>query len=68
MTQANAQPIRNRRIRRDFTRLLELIANAKDASNDFQSDHNVFAEVERLAERNGLGFDDNGDVKEVTAE
>ncbi len=58
------QPIRNTRIKRDFKRLLTLLASANDAGNDFQKDYQVFAEVERIAERNGLGFDCYGDVKE----
>lgn len=63
MSYANT-PIRNRRIRRDFKRLLQLLADAKDASNASQEDYQVFAEVERIAERNGLGFNDDGQVME----
>lgn len=55
-TQSNAQPIRNRRIRRDFKRLLEVIADATTEPD--------YAEIEAIAARNGLYFDDDGDICE----
>jgi hypothetical protein len=48
--------IRNGQIRRDFKRLLEIIADANEPD---------FAEVEEIAKRNGLKFDNNGEVKEA---
>lgn len=57
MTQANAQPIRNRRIRRDFKRLLEIISDATTEPD--------YEEIEAIAARNGLYFDDDGEIAEV---
>lgn len=57
MTQANAQPIRNRRIRRDFKRLLALLTDAENEPD--------YAEIEAIAARNGLYFDDDGEIVEV---
>jgi hypothetical protein len=48
--------IRNGQIRRDFKRLLEIIADVNEPD---------FAEVEEIAKRNGLKFDNNGEVKEA---
>lgn len=50
--------IRNSRIKRDFKRLLTLLAAADLAHVD------EYAEVEAIAQRNGLYFDDEGNVKE----
>lgn len=47
--------IRNGQIRRDFKRLLEIIADPREPD---------YAEVEAIAERHALYFDDNGVVKE----
>lgn len=52
-------PIRNNRIKRDFKRLLTLLAGADLAHVD------EYAEVEAIAGKYGLYFDENGDVKEV---
>ena len=51
----NAQPIRNNRIKRDFKRLLAIIADAREPD---------FSEVEQIVAKYGLYFDDNGNVKE----
>jgi len=48
--------IRNGRLRRDFKRLLEIIADAREPD---------FAEVEQIAKSHALYFDDKGDVKEL---
>lgn len=47
--------IRNGQIRRDFKRLLVLITSADEPD---------FAEVEAIAKRHGLYFDDKGEIKE----
>lgn len=47
--------IRNGQIRRDFKRLLEIIADPREPD---------YAEVEAIAERHALYFDDEGAVKE----
>ena len=47
--------IRNGQIRRDFKRLLAIIADPREPD---------FEEVEEIAERNALYFDDNGEVRE----
>lgn len=47
--------IRNGQLRRDFMRLLAIIADGREPD---------FDEVEKIAERNGLYFDENGKVKE----
>ena len=52
-------PIRNRRIRRDFKRLLELLADAH------LPNIRHYAEVEEIAERHALYFDDDGKVREM---
>ena len=60
MTKTNAaQPIRNSRIKRDFKRLLTLLASADLAHVD------EYAEVEAIATKYGLYFDDKGEVKEA---
>lgn len=59
MTKINAQPIRNSRIKRDFKRLLTLLAGA-DLANTGE-----YAEVEAIAAKYGLYFDDGGNVKEA---
>lgn len=48
--------IRNSQIKRDFKRLLAIIADVNEPD---------FTEVERIATRYGLYFDDNGVVKEA---
>ncbi len=52
-------PIRNNRIKRDFKRLLTLLAAADLTDND------KYAEVEEIATKYGLYFDDKGAVKET---
>lgn len=47
--------IRNGQIRRDFKRLLAIIADVREPD---------YSEVEAIAKRNALYFDDNGDVRE----
>ena len=54
MTKTNA--IRNSRIKRDFKRLLTIIADAREPD---------YSEVEQLAAKYGLYFDENGDIKEA---
>lgn len=53
------QRIRNGRIRRDFKRLLTLLASADLANAD------DYTEVERIAGRHALRFDDDGNVMDV---
>lgn len=48
--------IRNGQIRRDFKRLLAMIADNREPD---------YREVEEIAKRNGFYFDEKGDVKEV---
>lgn len=48
--------IRNGQIRRDFKRLLAMIADNREPD---------YREVEEIAKRNGLKFDNNGEVKEA---
>lgn len=48
--------IRNGELRRDFKRLLAIIADVREPD---------YSEVERLAEKYDLYFDDKGNVKEV---
>ena len=50
--------IRNSRIKRDFKRLLTLLAAADLAHVD------EYAEVEAIAAKYGLYFDDDGQVRE----
>lgn len=47
--------IRNSRIKRDFKRLLAIIADSREPD---------YSEVERIAERNGFYFDEKGNVRE----
>lgn len=47
--------IRNGQIRRDFKRLLAIIADVREPN---------YSEVEEIAKRNALYFDDNGAVRE----
>jgi len=54
--QIKPQPIRNNRIKRDFARLLEIIADPRQPD---------YSEVEAIAERNGFVFDDKGNVVEA---
>ncbi|MBS4195356.1 hypothetical protein [Lederbergia citri] len=49
-------PIKNSRIKRDFKRLLAIIADAREPD---------YSEVENIANRHGLYFDENGAVKET---
>lgn len=51
-------PIRNSRIKSDFKRLLAIVTNAVDEPD--------YDEVEEIAKRHGLYFDDDGDVREET--
>lgn len=51
--------IRNGQIRRDFKRLLEIISDPREPD---------YAEVEAIAERHALYFDDNGAIKEYPEE
>ena len=48
--------IRNGELRRDFKRLLAIIADDREPD---------YSEVERLAEKYNLYFDDEGNVKEA---
>ena len=48
--------IRNGKIRRDFKRLLAIIADKQEPD---------YAEVEAIAKRNGFYYDDKGEVKDV---
>ena len=48
--------IRNGEMRRDFKRLLAIIADVREPD---------YSEVERLAEKYDLYFDDKGNVKEA---
>lgn len=52
----NAQPIHNNRIKRDFKRLLAIIADVREPD---------FSEVEQIAAKYGLYFDEKGAVKET---
>lgn len=47
--------IRNGQLRRDFKRLLAIIADSREPD---------YAEVEHIAKRNGLYYDEKGEVKE----
>lgn len=49
--------IRNGQLRRDFKRLLTLLAEA-------DTKHEAYKEAEQIAQRNGLYFDDGGAVRE----
>lgn len=51
--------IRNGKIRRDFKRLLSVIAD------DTNLDYDILKEVEGIAEDHALYFDDEGNVKEA---
>lgn len=51
--------IRNGKIRRDFKRLLTVIAD------DTNLDYDILKEVEGIAEDHALYFDDKGNVKEA---
>lgn len=57
MTNQNAKstPIKNSRIKRDFKRLLAIIADVREPD---------FDELQEIAARHGLYFDDNGAVRE----
>lgn len=48
--------IRNGKIRRDFKRLLAVIADKHEPD---------YAEVEAIAKRNGFYYDDKGEVRDV---
>lgn len=56
---SKSTPIRNSRIKRDFKRLLTLLAAADLAHVD------EYAEVEAIAAKYGLFFDEKGAVKET---
>ena len=60
--------IRNGQIRRDFKRLLTIFAETPFISNDIDKDYELLSEVEAIAERNALYFDDEGEVKEISEE
>jgi len=47
--------IRNGQLRRDFKRLLAIIADSREPD---------YVEVERIAKRHGLYYDEKGEVKE----
>lgn len=49
--------IRNGQLRRDFKRLLTLLAEA-------DTKHEAYKEAETIAQRNGLYYDDDGIVRE----
>lgn len=51
--------IRNGKIRRDFKRLLSVIAD------DTNLDYDILKEVEGIAEDHALYFDDEGNIKEA---
>lgn len=61
MTKNNVKstPIRNSRIKRDFKRLLAIIADPREAD---------YSEIEKIAAKYGLYFDENGAVKESAKE
>ena len=52
----NPNCIRNGEIRRDFKRLLAIIADVREPD---------YAEAEEIARRNGFYYDDNGGVKDI---
>lgn len=56
LNEIKPNPIRNNRIKRDFKRLLAIIADAREPD---------FSEVEALAAKYGLYFDEKGNVKEA---
>ena len=56
MTSNRIGRIRNGELRRDFKRLLAIITDASEPD---------YSEVERLAEKYDLYFDDKGNVKEA---
>ena len=51
--------IRNGKIRRDFKRLLSVIAD------DTNLNYDILKEVEGIAENHALYFDDEGNIKEA---
>ena len=53
---SNPTRIRNGKIRRDFKRLLAIIADVREPD---------YSEVEAIAKRNGFYYDDKGEVKDV---
>jgi len=59
MQKEHPNKIRNGRIRRDFKRLLEIIAESSEPSAS------ALAETVEIAERHALYFDDRGNVKEA---
>jgi len=54
MRKEHPNKIRNGRIRRDFKRLLEIIAESSDPSVE------ALAETEEIADRHAIYFDDEG--------
>ena len=56
MRKEHPNKIRNGRIRRDFKRLLEIIAESSDPGVE------ALAETEKIAERHAFYFDENGQV------
>ena len=65
MTKTQGRRIRNGQIRRDFKRLLTIIAHAPELHKDANEEYKIFEEVERIAGRHALRFDDEGIVREV---
>lgn len=57
--------IRNGSIRRDFKRLLAIIAESPQIHADEDMEFKIFAEVEKIAKNHALEFDDDGEVKEI---
>ena len=55
LNEIKPNPIRNNRIKRDFKRLLAIIADAREPD---------YSEVEAIAAKYGLYFDNDGNVKE----
>ena len=53
---SNPTRIRNGKIRRDFKRLLAIIADAREPD---------YSEVEAIAKRNGFYYNDKGEVRDI---
>lgn len=60
--------IRNGRIRRDFKRLLSIIAESPQIHEGEDTEFEIFAEVEEIAKSHALEFDDDGAVIEIERE
>lgn len=61
----NGRRIRNGQLRRDFKRLLTIIAHAPELHKDANEEYQIFEEIERIAGSHALRFDDDGQVREV---